>query len=69
MGVIGFVEKKVACPKCGETRTLDECLDAGEPLCGIADGFNGVAYGFLNTGKGKPKKAYMCYTCGEVWFQ
>lgn len=63
------MEKKIVCPKCGETRTLDECLDAGQPLRGIADGFSSVAYGFLNLGKGNPQKAYMCYTCGEVWFE
>lgn len=55
---MSFLENKISCPKCGETKTLDECLDAGEPLCGIADGFNGVAYGFLNIGKGNPQKAY-----------
>lgn len=63
------VKKKVVCPKCGESRTLDECLNAGEPLHGVAEGFKGVAYGFLRTGRNEKKAAYMCYTCGEVWFE
>lgn len=66
---MSFLEKKVVCPKCSEARTLDECLDAGEPLCGIADGFSGVAYGFMSVEKNKTENAYMCYTCGEVWFK
>lgn len=66
---MSFLEKKVFCHKCGETRTLDKCLDAGEPLCGIAEGFSSVAYGFLSVKKSKREKAYICYTCGNVWFE